>query len=143
MRTRLLLALLAVPALCAALPHDAAAQHRDHRRVYVHRDGGGYRDRIVISRHRYKEPAVRHRGSDRRYRDTYRDGYRYRDEYRYRDDYRYRDQYRYRERDRYRYDRRRANLLDLVLIAAGARNRDRHVHRHNSRCRYGGIYIDL
>jgi hypothetical protein len=147
MRTRLLLVLLAVPALCAALPGDGAAQRRDHGRVHVYREGHGYRDRIVIPSHRYKEPAVRYRDA---YRDTYRyrDGYRYRDQYGYRDQhgYRNRDQYRYRDRDRYgyQYGRRRVNLVDLVLVAAGARYRDGHGHRHSSRCGHRrGIHIDL
>lgn len=146
MRTRLLLALVAVPVLAAALPRDAAAQrHRDHRRVFVYRDGRGYRDRIYIPSHRYKEPSVRYRYDDRRYRDDdrYRDNYRYGNDDRYRDDYyRYRDQYRYRNRDRYRYEyrRRRVSLVDLILIAAGeGRYRDRYRH---GRSRHG-VYIDL
>jgi hypothetical protein len=157
MRPRLLLVLLAVPALCAALPRDAAAQRRDHRRVYVYRDDGrGYRDRIFIPDHRYKESAGRYRDDDRhRYRDAYRDGDQYRDRYRYgdrdayRDGYRYRDQNGYRDRDRDRdryrneYGRRRVNLLDLVLIAAGARYRDGYGHRHGSRYRHRGIHLDL
>lgn len=132
MRTRLLLALVAVPVLAAALPRDAAAQRhrdRDHRRVYVYRDGRGYRDRIYIPSHRYKEPSVRYRYDDRRYRD----------------EYRYRDQYRYRDRDRYRYEyrRRHTNLVDLILVAAAeARYRDRYGHRSRGRVRHG-VYIDL
>jgi len=137
MRTRLLLALLAVPVLAAALPRDAAAQrhHRD-RVVRVHRDGRGYRDRIYIPSHRYKEPSARYRYDDRRYRD----------DYRYRDAYRYRDQYRYRDRDRYRYEyrRRHTNLVDLILIAASeARYHDRHGHRGRRVRHDRGIYIDL
>jgi len=144
MRTRLLLVLLAVPALCAALPRDAAAQRRDHRRVAVHRDDiRGYRDRIYISSHRYKEPAGRYRGDDRRHRAVYRDTYRYRDRDGYRDQYRYRDQYQYRDQYRYR-GRRRVNLVDLVLSAAGVRNRDGYGRPHSRRCRHGGaIHIDL
>jgi hypothetical protein len=137
MRTRLLLALVAVPVLAAALPRDAAAQRHRDRVVRMHRDGRGYRDRIYINSHRYKEPSVRYRYDDRRYRD----------DYRYRDEYRYRDQYRYRDRDRYRYEyrRRHTNLVDLILIAANeARYRDRYGHRHGRRVRHGaGIYIDL
>jgi hypothetical protein len=162
MRTRLLLVLLAVPALCAALSGDAAAQRRDHGRAYVHREGHGYRDRIFIPSHRYKEGAGRFRDNDRyrdayrddgrRYRDTYRDADRYRDNDRYRDQYGYRDQSGYRNRDQvryrdrygYQYGRRRVNLVDLVLIAAGARYRDGYGHRHGGRCRYRrGIHIDL
>jgi hypothetical protein len=153
MRTRLLLVLLAIVALCAALPRDAAAQRRDHRPVH-YREGHGYRDRIVIPSHRYKEPAGRYRNDDRRYRDAYREAYRARDQYGYRDGYRYRDQYGYRNRDQYRYrdrdrygyqyGRRRVNLVDLVLIAAGARYRDGYGHRHSSRCGHRrGIHIDL
>jgi len=135
MRTRLLLALLAVPILGAALPADAAAQ-RD-RVVRVYRDGDGYRDRIYIPihrshrSHRYREPAVRYRYDDRRYRDGYR----------------IRTQYRYRDRDRYRYDYRRhhTSLADLILIAASeGRHRDRYRHRHVRRTGHGArIYIDL
>ncbi|MFL5542999.1 MAG: hypothetical protein ACJ8J0_28730 [Longimicrobiaceae bacterium] len=141
MRTRLLLALVAVPVLAAALPRDAAAQRHRDRVVRVHRDGRGYRDRIYIPSHRYKEPSVRYRYDDRRYRDDYR----YRNEHRYRDEYRYRDQYRYRDRDRYRYEyrRRHTNLVDLILLAAAeARYRDRYGHRSGRRIRHG-VYIDL
>jgi len=140
MRAKLLLALLAVPVACAATSRPAEAQ-RDSR-VYVYRDGRGYRDRIYIPSHRYKEPAARARLEARRHRyQGYRnrDTYRYRDDRRYRDDYRYRDEVRY--RDRYEYRRRRTNVLDLVLIAAGARHGDRYAHRHTRRCRHGDIYI--
>jgi hypothetical protein len=146
MRTRLLLVLLSIPVLSAAIAHPAAAQrHRDHGRVYVYRDGGGYRNRIYIPRHRYKEPVLRYRYDDRRYHDQYR----YRDDdYRYRDEYRYRNQYRYRDNDRYRYEYRRrgVNIADLILIAAReAAYRDRYYrHRHTRRYPRGvGIYIDL
>jgi hypothetical protein len=131
MRSKLLLALFAVPVLCAALPGAAAAQFREYRyreHGRVHRDyhgySRGYRDRIYISAHRYKEPERRYRAPARvyNYNYRYRDGY----DYRYRNDYRYRDGYR----------RRRTTLLDLVLVAAGAHHRDRYAHRHNSRCRH-------
>ena len=143
MRATLLLALLAVPVVCSAVPRPAAAQ-RGHR-VYAWREGRGYRDRIYVDAHRYREPGGRYRYRavvPDRYR--YRDEYRYRDDDRYRDEYRYRDQDRYRDRDRYRYDRRRhVNVLDLVLLAAEARYRDRYTPRHRSRSRHGGLYIEL
>jgi hypothetical protein len=152
MRTRLLLALLSIPVVCAVVPRPAAAQrYRDHGRVSVYRDGRGYRDRVYTSRYRYKEPTVyrrtfRYRDDDYRYRD---DDYRYRDDdYRYRDELYYRNQYRYRDRDRYRYEyRRRTNIADLILIAAReAAYRDRYSdrRRHSRRHPRGvGIYIDL
>ena len=144
MRAKLLLALLAVPVACAATSRPAEAQRDSH--VYGYRDGR-HRDRIYISSHRYKEPAARARLEARRHRDRSRyQGYRNRDTYRYRDDDRYyRDDYRYRDeiryRDRYEYRRRRTNVLDLVLLAAGVRLGDRYAHRHTRRCRHGDIYI--
>lgn len=140
MRTRLLLVVLSIPVLCAVVPRHADAQRdRARSRVYVNRDGRGYRDRIYIPRHRYKEPVVRYRYDDR-----HRDQYRYRDDYRYRDELRYRNQYRYRDRDRYEYRRHRTSIGDLILIAAReAAYRDRYRHRHGRGGRGIGIYIDL
>jgi hypothetical protein len=156
MRSRLLLALVALPVLCAAVSDTAAAQSRtyrsrDHGRTYVYRTDRmgrsidrGYRSRIYMPSYRYdyryKEPMVRtrtvYRGS----------GYRYGNDYRYRD-YGYSTNYRYRDgyyRDGYYTRRGRGNLLDLVLIAAGSRYRDRAYHRHTSRCRHGrGLHISL
>ncbi|MFL5383061.1 MAG: hypothetical protein ACJ8GN_11140 [Longimicrobiaceae bacterium] len=138
MRTRLLLALLAVPVLGAALPSDAAAQRHRDRVVRVHRDRGyreriyipSHRERIYVSSHRYKDRDARYRIEERRYRDAYRDRYRIRDQYRYRDRGRY----------RYEYRRHRTSLSDLVLIAAGeALSRG---HRHSRHCGHGR-YTDL
>jgi hypothetical protein len=148
MRPRLLLALLAaVPVLCAASPSPAAAQrHRDrgHTRLYAYRDGRGYRDRIFIPTHGYKEPVRRVRVDDRRYRD--RDAFRYRNDSRYRDGYAYRDGR----------IRRRVNVVDLLLLAASrARYNDRYGYRERyssrsrDRCRHdarggrGGRHIRL
>ena len=82
MRSRLLLALFAVPVLCAAISDTAAAQSRNYRyrdngRAYRYRDDGrtyvyrtdrmgrsidrGYRSRIYMPSYRYKEPVVRSR----------------------------------------------------------------------------------
>lgn len=162
MRSRLLLALFTVPVLCAAIPRAASAQFRDDRgqgRAYSQRQsrdyryrGGydrGYRERIYIPSHRYKEPIrsrTVYRGSDYRYRDDYgyRNDYGYRSDYGYRNDYGYRDTYRNRNdsryRDGYRY-RRGTSLLDLVLRAAvGSHYRDRYSSRsrNRGRCRRGG-----
>jgi hypothetical protein len=140
MRTRLLLALLAIPVLGAALPQEAAAQRdRDDARVRVYREGRVYRDRIYIPSHRervyvrshrYRDRDARYRIEERRYRDAYRDRYRIRDQYRYRD----------RDRYRYEYRRHRASVADLILVAAGeALYRG---HRHSRHCGHD-IYIDL
>ncbi|HEX8904814.1 MAG TPA: hypothetical protein VF771_08240 [Longimicrobiaceae bacterium] len=155
MRSRLLLlALLAAPVISAATPHAAAAQsrtyrYRDHGRTHVYYgyDSRGYRNRIYIPSHRYKEPERRSRTVYRSY--GYNDSYRYRDgNYGYRDGYAYRDSYGYRDgyyyRDGYRVRRRHANVIDLVLAATGVRYRDRYYgHRHTRRCRHGGLYISL
>ncbi|HEX6751892.1 MAG TPA: hypothetical protein VF092_31650 [Longimicrobium sp.] len=137
MRSRLLLALFAIPLVCAAVPGAADGQrtHRTHGRVVIHRGDyryrTAYRDRIYIPAHRYREPVYRSRVV---YRDN---GYRYRDAYRYRYDDRY-------YRNDHRIYRRNPNLVDLVLRAAGVRYDDRYRHRHTRRCRHGGrLYIAL
>jgi hypothetical protein len=140
MRRSLLLALVAVPLACAAVPHTAAAQrdHRGHGRVYVYRDGRGYRDRIYISSsHRYKEPQVRYRSRDDGYRYRDRDAYRNRGyDSRYNDGYRYRQGYGYRDRNSYR--RRGFNLVDLLVLAAGRHySRDGYRYQDRGRCRHG------
>jgi hypothetical protein len=148
MRPTLLLALFAVPVVLAAAPRPAAAQraYRDHgRTVYVYRDGRGYRDRIFIPTHRYKEPEVRYRAVARRPAHRYGGDYRYRDGYRYDDGYAYRGGYR---------PHRRAGLADLLLWAARARYdgyryrdgysyRDRASSRQRSRCRGGHRHVRL
>jgi len=145
MRRSLLLALVAIPLACAAAPRIASAQrdHRGHGRVYVYRDGRGYRDRIYISSsHRYKEPQVRYRSRDYGSRD--RDAYRYRRSHdgRYNDGYRYRQGYGY--RDRYSYRRHGFNLVDLLVLAAGRHySRDSYRYRDRGRCRHGGLHIVL
>jgi hypothetical protein len=136
MRSRLFLALLAtVPMLCAASPSHAVAQRHRNRyrpaRVYVYRDGRGYRDRIFIPVRTWREPVRRVRIDDRRYRD----------------DYRYRDAYVYRDGSRIR---RRVNVADLLLLAAtraryndGYRYRDGYARRTRDRCRHGGRHIRI
>jgi hypothetical protein len=149
MRRSLLLALVAVPLACAAVPRTAAAQrdHRGHGRVYVYRDGRGYRDRIYISSsHRYKEPQVGYRSRDYGYRNRDRDAYRYRrgHDSRYDDGYRYRQGYGYRDRSSYR--RRGFNLVDLLMLAAGRHDsRDGYQYQNRGRngCRHGGRHIVL
>jgi len=133
MRSRLFLILLAaVTMLCAVSPAQAVAQrHRDRpARVYVVRDGRGYRDRIFIPL-RTREPIWRVRIDDRRYRN----------------DYRYRDAYVYRGGSRIR---RRVNVAELLLLAAararyndGYRYRDGYARRTRERCRHGGRHIRL
>lgn len=171
MRAKLLLTLLAVPVVCAAAPRAADAQrdgnvyaYRDRYRDRIYIPRHEYKDRAdradrggrirAEARRRLEVYGVRDRYRDtyryrdnRRYRDEsryrndrrYRDDYRYRNNDRYRDDDRYRDEYRY--RDRYEYRRRRTNVLDLVLLAAGARYVDRHVHSRN--CGHRGLTIRL
>ncbi|HSU12922.1 hypothetical protein [Longimicrobium sp.] len=145
MRPKLLLALLsAVPLLCAASPRAAVAQrHREPARVYVSRDGRGYRDRIFIPT-RSREPVRRVRIDLGR--QGYRDGYRQREVYAYRDGYRV---------------RRGVSVVDLLLLAARARYRDgyeyrdrypdrgrysgrsRHSSRGRGHCRGGGRHIRI
>ena len=131
MRPKLLLALLAaVPLLCTASPRQAVAQrHREPARVYVYRDGRGYRDRIYIPTSRDRQPVRRVRIDDRRY--GYRDGNRQRDVYAYRAGNRV---------------RRGVSVVDLLLLAAGARYRDGYGYRdrYSSRDRYSdyGRYSD-
>jgi hypothetical protein len=144
MRRSLLLALVAVPLACAAVPRTAAAQrgHHGNGRVYVYRDGRGYRDRIYISSsHRYKEPQVRYRNRNDGYRYRDRDAYRY-GAYnsRYNDGYRDRNRY----RDGYSYRRRGLNLVDLLVLAAGRHySRDSYRYQNRGRCRHGGRHIVL
>jgi hypothetical protein len=134
MRSRLFLALLAaVPMLCAASTSHAVAQrHRDRSaRVYVYRDGRGYRDRIFIPVRTWREQVRRVRIDDRRYRG----------------DYRYRDGYVYRDGSRIR---RRVNVADLLRLAAtraryndGYRYRDGYSRRTRDRCRHGSRHIRI
>jgi hypothetical protein len=154
MRSRLLLALLAVPVVCAAVSDAASAQSRGYRyrdgRTYVYRTDRmgrsidrGSRYRIYMPSYRYKEPAARSRTVYRNYGSRYGNDYRY-GNYGYNDnyDYGYRDGYRY--RDGYSTRPRHANLLNLVLLAAGSRyadryyQRDRYNQRGRGRCSHRG-----